>query len=140
MKHNSKLMLLATLIACLVVATVLAGCGGYSVSYIAGVYSGPSSAPKSSGVTTPIHGMILQLNDNSTYFQTTYIPNPRSKTTPNESESPLVQKNYSGTFIIKDKQVILHGEPPEAYGTFKIVGINLKNHWGLWISHGAEWK
>jgi hypothetical protein len=134
LKHNSKAILLATLIICLIVAIVLAGCGGYSASYVAGVYRGPSSPLMPSGP-----GQILQLDANGNYDHTTYIPNPQSKTAPPGSVTPpLAPARYEGTFTVKGNLVVLHGEPPEAYGTFKIAGINLWNHWGTWLSGGEQ--
>jgi len=38
LKHNRKVILLATLIICLVAAIVLAGCGAPSVSSLGGVW------------------------------------------------------------------------------------------------------
>jgi len=145
--HNSKVILLATLatlIICLIVAIVLVGCGGTSASYVvgvynlAGVYIGPPSPLMPSGVGTPLPAQRLQLTADGTYEHTTYIPNPLSKTAPSGSVILPLAPTYKGTFTVKGKQVVLYGEPPEAYGTFKIVGINLSNHWGQWVGHGDE--
>ena len=44
---------------------------------------------------------------------------------------------FKGTLTVKDKRVILHSEPPEEHGTFKIVSSKLSNHWGLWGEAGT---
>lgn len=141
MKHNGKVILLAALTACLIVGIVLVGCGGPSLSALAGVYLGPDSTVTPSGIKMPIPGQRLQLMEDGTYGHDTCIPNPLYSTVPPGSAiTPLTQVSYRGTYTVEGNQVVLHGEPPEAYGAFKIAGINLTNQWGVWVAHGAEWK
>lgn len=55
---------------------------------------------------------------------------------------PAILKTYRGTFTVKDKRVILNGEPTEPAGvnSYKIVGRNLKGPWGLWVRQPAAKK
>jgi hypothetical protein len=125
LKARCKPVLIAFLVS-LISVSILAGCGGPSVSSVVGVYiGGPPSplVPPFAGVVYP--PQTLELKANGTFEHIAYIPG-----------NPM----YKGTFAVKNKQVILHGEPPEAHGTFKIVGRNLSNHWGLWVRQSEKKK
>jgi len=130
LKHNYEVVLLATLIVCLIVGTLVAGCGGPSV---AGVYL-PSSWSAA--------GFRLELRSDGTYVQRVNDLDPQDypDTIPDAME--VLLKTYRGTFTIKDKRVILNGEPTEPAGvnSYEIIGKNLEGPYGVWVRKPAAKK
>jgi hypothetical protein len=133
LKHNCKVVLLASLIVCLILGILVAGCGGPSVTR---VYLPPSWLASD---------FRLELKSDGTYVQRISDLEPKkvySDTFIGLHDIEVPEKTYRGTFTVKDKRVILNGEPTEPAGvnSYKIVGRNLKGPYGVWVRKPAAKK